>query len=332
MTSEITIETLENNEESAEISCFIDESINGTIFHHPRFLSYHAKNNTLQEQDSISHLVFRLRGKILGFLPGVIRNQAEGPAFLSPARASFGGLVTHDISFAKSECMVTKAMDYLFNIRKVREAYITPPTSIYMGSAPNENLQFLYLSQGFHISRAELAIATRISPNTDFPDKVLKDRVKRFVRQGAERGLSCRIEDSPDNSYAIILANQRKFKDAPTHSLQELRTIRELFPDKFIYFVAYHGPTPVAVITLVLCNKNVAFSFYICHLAEASRDRPIDFLFKHILVWLKERNFMFLDFGPSTFGFRPHQSLIFFKEGFGGKGVVKFFYRRTNTG
>ena len=327
MTANIAIEVLNNNDENQELYDFIDNSVNGTIFHHPKFLSYHDKHKFPEPEYSIAHFVCRHKNNIIGFLPGSIHQTTSNICFYSPYGASFGGLITDDLSFDKNECVIDMILNYLINEKGVTEVNITPPTSIYMGEKANDYLEYIYLTKGFQVIKSELTIVTRVSQDDDFPRRILKNRVKSSVNQSKKRGIICRISENHDTAYPIILENQKKHNKKPTHSLTELKTISNLFPGRILQFTAYEEEIPIAVVTLMLCNKHVAYSFYIAHLEDYAKCRPADFLFNKILIWLKENDYAYLDFGPSTFGYEPHHSLIFFKEGFGGKGIVKYFYR-----
>lgn len=328
MISNVAVEILNNNDESQELFDFIDSSVNGTIFHHPKFLSYHDKNKFPEPEYSITHFFFQHKNRIVGFLPGIIHHHnSSNTSFYSPYGASFGGLITDDLSFDKYDRMIDIILDHLVNTKGVTEINITPPTSIYMGQKMNDYLEYIYLSKGFEVKKAELTIVTRVSMNDDFPRRILKNRVKSSVNKCKRMGVVCKISENHHIAYSIIVKSQEKFNKKPTHSLTELNTISNLFPHYIINFIAYLEQTPIAVVTLILSNKRVANSFYIAHLEDYANLRPVEFLFDKVLKWLKECNYAYLDFGPSTFGYDPHRSLIFFKEGFGGKGIIKRFYQ-----
>jgi len=327
MASHISLEILSTNDEHEELFNFIENAVDGTIFHHPTFLSYHDRSKFPEPQYSVTHLLFREDNRIIGFLPGIINHEEKKKRFDSPYGASFGGLITIDLSFEKYDRMVDMTLQYLTEEKEVSEINITPPPRIYSGQNMNDYIEYIYLSKGYRIAKSELAIAARVLQERDFPEKILKDRVKRFVRQAEKLGLQWKISEDVETAYPIIEENQRKFHKKPTHSLAELKTIVDLFPGRILQFLAYAEDIPIAAITLILCNKHVAFSFYISHLEHYSSYRPVDFLFHAVLIWLKEHHYTYVDFGPSTFGYMPHRSLIFFKEGFGGKGIIKHFYR-----
>lgn len=327
MSDKISFEVSHNNEENSELFDFIENSINGTIFHHPTFLSYHDENKFPASAYSICHFVFRYKHKIIGFLPGMIYRTTSNIYFYSPCGASFGGLVTEDLSFEKYEQLLDIILNYLLHEKRVTDIHISPPTRIYMGQKVNDYLEYIYLSKGFEVSKSELTIVSPVSSDDAFPMSKYKKRVKSSVRQSENKGVVCRIGQSHEIAYSIIEKAHKKLNKKPTHSLVELKAISRLFPGRILQFIAYYEETPIGAVTLILSNRNVATSFYISHLEDYAKCRPVDFLINKILKWLKEKNYSYLDFGPSTFGYEPHRSLIFFKEGFGGIGIIKHFYR-----
>lgn len=324
---DITLEILNDNEENSELGEFIEQSINGTIFHHPKFLSYHGKEKFSNETYEINHLLFRKKNKIIAFLPGIIHKSEKGLQFNSPYGASFGGFVSGEISFEMCDEIMNMALKYVLSEKGITEINIAPVTSIYYANMTNDYFEFLYLSKGFQLNNSELTIAVRVLRNDDYPLASYEHRVKKFVKQGERNGLNFKICDDIAAAYKIIENNRTRFSKKPTHTLAELESISRLFPGRLLQFIAFKDKLPIAVCCLLLCNGYVAYSFYIDQMRNHSALRPVNYIVHQVLIWLKDNNFSYLDFGPSTFGLEPHYSLIFFKEGFGGKGIIKHFYQ-----
>lgn len=328
MKSGISLEILNDNEEPKGLADFIENSANGTVFHRPKFLSYHGNEKFPKPEFLINHIIFRENGNdIAAFLPGIIQTEGTDVKFNSPYGASFGGLVTGNLRFEKCEQVVDAMMGYLLDNIGAGEINITPASSIYMGDESNDLLTYLYMSKGFKLKSCDLTVITRISPEAGFPREVLKDRVKSSISQSKRQGVTCRVSENVDIAYPIIEQDQKKFDKKPTHTLTELKAISGLFPGRILQFVAYKEEIPIAVVCLIVCNKRVAYTFYIDQLEEHAACRPLDYILNEILIWMKDKGCAYLDFGPSTFGYTPHRSLIFFKEGFGGKGITKNFFQ-----
>ncbi|MEK6715199.1 MAG: hypothetical protein AABY43_04065 [Candidatus Omnitrophota bacterium] len=325
--ADIALEVLNDNEESSELNEFIEQSLNGTIFHHPKFLSYHGEEKFSKNVYAINHFLFRKKSKIIAFLPGIIYKSEKGLQFNSPYGASFGGFVSNEISFEACDEIMNMTLKYLLSERGMAEINIVPVTSIYHANMVNDYFEFLYLSRGFRLRDSELTIVVRVSQDDDYPLSSYEHRVKKFIKQGERNGINFKICDDIDTAYEIIESNRVRFSKKPTHTLEELKAISRLFPGRLLQFIAFKDELPIAVCCLLLCNDFVAYSFYIDQMGTHSALRPVNFIINQVLIWLKENNYSYLDFGPSTFGLEPHRSLIFFKEGFGGKGIIKHFYQ-----
>ena len=277
-------------------------------------------------------MVLRRKGAIIGFLPGMLRKTDDGLQFDSPSGASFGGIVTGDISFEKCEGVVDAALDYLLKEKKVKIVNLASATEIYMSDQASDYLEYLYLKKGFTLKTCELTIVTKISQHAEFPADAVAHRVRKFVAQSEKGGVVCKVGDDVDTAYSIIEESRKRFEKKPTHTGAELKAISKLFPGRVIEFIAYKDEEPIASACLMLCNKNTAYSFYIDQIEKHSALRPVDHIVYRMLTWLKEHGYRYLDFGPSTFGYEPHRSLIFFKEGFNGRGVLKRFYQYRAVG
>lgn len=318
-------EVIKGNEESSEVRDFIESSQNGTIFHRPAFFSYHGPAKFPPESYEWHHIAFRESGAIRGFLPGIIANEEGKRVYYSTLGASFGGLVSVESSFSSREKLLEAALEHILESDRISEIVITQAPSIY-DEEMDDTLDYLYLSKGFQVIKSELLMASRVRCGGDFPRSIFKSRVKSSVNQSRRNGVTCRLSDDIDEAYSIIERDQAKFKKRPTHSLEELKRLNNIFPGRILFFTAHHESRPIAVVCLIKCNKNCCYTFYIDQLEEGSKHRPIDLIIEEVFKYASREKFGYVDFGPSTFGLEPHRSLIFFKEGFGGRGIKKATY------
>ncbi len=322
--ADISIHILDRNVENEDLYEFIETSAGGTIFHHPKFLSYHGKDKFPGPEYESCNLLMVRNKEIIGFMPGTLQNTAEGRVYNSPSGASYGGLVTGSEGFEGRDRMVSSAIEYLKGEFGVRKINITPAPHIYSGDEADDTLNYIYLKNGFWIVKCDLTVATRVTQDDGFPRSVFRDRVKSSIAQSARKGVSCSITEDIETAYDIIEKDQKKFGKKPTHSHEEMKTISRLFPGRIVQFIAWKGKDPIAAVCLFVCNRAACYTFYIDQLEEFRDSRPLDYLLNEVLIWAKKKRYMYVDFGPSTFGYEPHKTLIFFKEGFGGKGVMKY--------
>ena len=106
------------------------------------------------------------------------------------------------------------------------------------------------------------------------------------------------------------------------HSVEEMKQLKEAFPDKIHLFVAYSKDEAVAG-TVIYETDQVAHAQYIAASGEGRRVQALDGLFAHLIteVYAGKRYF---DFGISTEqgGRYLNEGLAFQKEGFGARAVM----------
>ena len=114
----------------------------------------------------------------------------------------------------------------------------------------------------------------------------------------------------------------------PTHTLDELLCLYQLFPEKVLLFGNYYRNELIAGVVVFVANPRVILAFYISHNEDFQHLRPVNLLFYRIIGWGIEHGFQYLDFGTYTLNMDPNFGLARFKEGFGATGL----FRDTYTG
>ncbi len=109
----------------------------------------------------------------------------------------------------------------------------------------------------------------------------------------------------------------------PTHSLDELLHLKELFPDKINLFGAYIEGKMVAGVINFIATENVVLAFYISHNEDFQEVRPINLLFYKIFEWAIQKKYSVFDFGIFTVNEEPNLGLARFKENFGASGQYR---------
>ena len=113
----------------------------------------------------------------------------------------------------------------------------------------------------------------------------------------------------------------------PVHSVEEMRLLKSRFPDNIALYVARNRQKTIVAGILLYVTEKVIHSQYISA-TEAGKDiGAIDAIMQEIL---QTKN-IFFDFGVSTEnnGKYLNESLIFQKEGFGGRAICYDTYEYT---
>ena len=300
---------------------FVLTSNNGTLFHLQRFFDYHEPGKFNWE-----HLMFIENGKIVGILPGTLKNHI----FESPMGASYGSLVTGDITFERAMEFVSVLIDY-GKKNHFREYLLTGAPIIYE-SYPNQNLDFAMLWQGFHYDIHYISSAIKLDPNRDIIPRFQRT-VRNCVRKSLKNSdIRCEINEEYDAFYPIIIENLSKHKAKPTHSYKDLLRLKDLLPDNLKLFMIYLDDKPVGGSLMFFCNKNVALCFYNMLLYKYASFKPIHRVMYEVIRYSTKHGYQYVDIGVSQDTaaenpMTPNTNLIAFKETFDAKTVMRNSFR-----
>jgi hypothetical protein len=296
---------------------FVEESNNGTLFHLHQFLDYHAP-----DKFQFNHLVFMENDQILAVLPGRLKNSI----YESPIGASYGSIVTKDITFAKSMDLVSSLLKYARKSH-YREIILTAPPLIYE-KHPNQNLEYAMLWQGFHYKTHYISSAISLDSDQEIIPRFQKT-VRYYVRKSLkDRNIRVEINDDYETFYPILLHNLSKHNARPTHSLEELLRLKELLPDAIKLFMVYHKDRPIGGSVMFYCNPQVGLCFYNMMYYDAANHHPIHRVLYEVVKYSTEKGYKYVDIGVSQDTaalnpMTPNESLIAYKETFDAKACMR---------
>ncbi len=306
-----------------EWDAFVDKSDNGTIFHKRRFLSYHPEERF--QDDSI---VFKKNGKLFSIFPAV-KVIRDGKKILSShGGASYGSFVYNtDLNFRESFDMVEEVIAYAKKSHYDRIQLTIPPI-IYQTKYSNY-IDFALVKNDFHYLKRDVSSVVQL----DIPREQLlltyraeaRTAVSKAVRLGVEIAECERFSE-----YYEILKKNLKLRHGvnPTHTLEELVKIKNLFPTKVRLWGAFLKDKLIAGVCNFSINSRVVLAFYISHDEEYQEYRAVNLLFYEIMKHYQDEGYKFLDFGIFTVNMDPNWGLGRFKENFGARGIFRdTFYK-----
>jgi hypothetical protein len=300
-------------------------AINDTLFHHPRFLSYHSADKFPHTQ--WRHYLFSRNGSPVAFLPGAVVTDDE-PVFRSPHGSSLGGLVHEALSYSKlEECLNLWWED--LEEQECRRAEIVLAPSPYSEPRSSEAVEFKLNQLGFVLHSPELCLIAPVEAGPDFPKRLVRATAWQKSRQARARGVTVRhsaqFSADVERFYPILVANRRRFGVTPTHSFEELLRIGDLVPEAVHLFLATADTAAVGGILAFRVTPFVLNAFYTADSATGRDLRVMDLLLVELYRWACEHSIRWVDLGPSSFGLELHPTLTQFKESHGGE---KFLRRR----
>ena len=289
-------------------NAFVAQSKNGTFLFFRDYMDYHA------DRFCDHSLMIYLDGNIYALLPA---NEADG-VFYSHQGLTYGGLVmSQRCKAAQVREVFVELNDYLRSQGFVRAVYKHVPW-VY-ASLPSEEDLFA-LSNVCHASLCSRDVASVVMLDGRLPFSTLR---KRGVKKGLHAGLCVREQTDYALYWRMLeLHLAQKFHAKPVHSLDEIMLLKRRFPNNIRLMTVCKDDVVLGGTLLYDCGQTVKTQ-YIVASEEGRQHGALDFLFDNLLDRYEAEGRQFFDFGTSNLPENDdlNDSLIFQKEGFGGRAV-----------
>lgn len=307
-----------NSEQAVIWDDFIWKSVNGTIFHTRKFLNYHPPKRFKDNS-----LLFLKKNKIFSLFPAVDIEYDRKRTLFSHRGASYGGFVYKEgVSIADSFELVEKLIKY-GEKEKYERIVITLPPIIYEHRLSNY-IDFALIKKGFTYLKREVSSVVRLEDDINKNVKKFKQTNRTAFRRALKLGVGVRKSEDYEQFYQILKKNLKiRHNVNPTHTLDELMLLKQLFPNRISLYAAYKETDMIAGVIMFDCNKDVSLAFYISHDETKQKYRGVNLLFYHIIDHCIKEGFKYLDFGIFTVNMEPNFGLGRFKEGFGSSGILR---------
>lgn len=305
----------------------MNQAGNATLFHSHEFLQYHPRGRFENH-----HLIFRCGEEPRVLMTGAVRDTDKGRALVSYPGASYGGMIyPPGLSFNHAHHLVDTLVRYARGAG-FKVLTLTPPPGIY-SNWPPDVLDFHLIKNGFRYLKREItqSIPLDYGDGAD-PFDSLCNKTRTAIRKAVKEGLTVDedilLSDANlETFYPLLWDNRQRLGVTPTHSLDELKRLRDLVPGKLSLSLVRYKSKAIAGILNFAANSRVLLIFYVCHDWEYQELRPVPLLVYRSMLWAKARGFKHLDFGTSTLNMEPNWGLLKFKENFCARG----YFRDTFT-
>ncbi len=297
---------------------FVWAANNGTIFHTRQFLSYHPGDRFTDH----SYLILK-KDQPYALFPAV-RIESDGLETLYSHRgASYGGIVfQEDLSIRDAYDLVEGLLEEAESAG-IEQIVMTPPPVIYYRRLSNY-LDFALYKHGFQYRKREISSMLTLESSIEGNLGKFRSSSRRNYRKAKREGVAIRQTDDYAAFYRILKRNLKIRHDVqPTHTLEELERLAEIFPDRIRLFGAYLDDTMIAGVVNFTCNRDVVLAFYISHDEEYQEYRAVNLLFYEVIRWAIDQHLAYLDFGIFTVNEKPNFGLGRFKESFGASGIFR---------
>ncbi len=292
-----------------EWDLFVKNSKQGTFLLERSYMDYHS------DRFHDHSLMIYKNDKLYAILPG---NEADH-TFYSHQGLTYGGLITNSKATADDVCKVFAQINQYLKQQGFQKVIYKSVPRIYHQLPAEEDLYAL-----FKECRAQIC-ARNISAVIDLQHPLKWYNIRK---QGAKKATSqgIRIEYSEDynNFWELLSTNlMQTYHAQPVHTLEEIRMLHERFPENIKLYVALQEDGKMLGGTLLYITPQVVHTQYISASEEGKQKHALDALFLR-LIQHEYKDCLFFDFGTSNEdgGKILNTSLIYQKEGFGGRGVV----------
>ena len=295
-------------EQASEWNAFVAASKNGTFLFDRRYMDYHS-----DRFEDCSLMVY-YKSELYALLPA---NRVADTLYSHQGLTYGGLLMTPDSKTAvvRDALVAVNAFLRQEGIRRVRYKHIP---WIYASLPSEEDLFALN-----NVCKAQICsrdVSTVVMLRHRLP---LSELRRRCVRKAQKAGVEIKEVQDCSAFWPLLEDNLKARYDArPVHSLEEIALLKSRFPQHIRLFVACKDGRVVGGTLLYICARTVKTQ-YISANDEGRRVGALDLLFSTLLDKCSENGMEYFDFGTSN---RPdnddlNDSLIFQKEGFGGRAV-----------
>lgn len=304
---------------------YIDSSVNGTIFHKRKFLSYHKDKFAGKEK----YLVIENGTSLYAQICMTIEEENGKKIAKSPYGASYGGFVFQTIpTYTRGREIVGLFMEYLRQ-EGVDICILTNPIAA-CSEKSLDTFYFNLMEAGFCSDKREVSSLYQFPVCGSAWDNLsgsVRTKARKAISMGAELDLNPDIEAM----YQVLEEEKReKYFTKPTHSKEEFCELHKRFPKEiFSVGVKYEG-NYISGATIFTINKQMASAFYLYMKTDCQIASSMRYVVCAVLGLLEKRGITYLDFGLSTTSMVAYENIFGFKEEFKTSGMFRETFKWEN--
>ncbi len=296
---------------------FCEKTLQGTLLHTRKFLSYH------QDRFIDQSLIIYEGEKWLGIFPAAI-NPGDPSQIVSHPGITCGGLLHQGA--LRGELMIEALrliQDFYAKLGFKSLIYKVTP-SFYHRSPAQDDLYAL-----FRLGASK--IRCDLSSTIDLENRLPLIKGRRWALKKAQKSNVNIVQGVQYlKDFWEILTNNlaEKHEASPVHSLYEIEVLIERFPEEILCICAEHNGTIVAGVILFVTHQAL-HTQYIASNAAGREVSAVDAVIEHCIFLGATAGKRWFDFGINNEnnGLILNDGLYTYKNGFGGGGYTHEFYQ-----
>lgn len=312
---------------------FVQNSINGTIFHEQRFISYHG--NKFEDCSLLIHN----NSELIAVFPAAIINKNGKTILKSHPGTSYGGLVFNATIQLKIVFDIINEIEIFAKNNEFDAIEFRHSPNIFR-KTPLDQLDFALTSKAYNKIDEELSTCYELSR---YKDLEISDAIKLFKNSGRSKarkninkafrdGLTFRELDKSEYGlfHNILINNLKKHNAKPVHSLKDINTLKELYPERVRIFGVFKDSELAAAYLIFNVNSIGNHIFYGSIDYNYQVYRPTSFGLFMLIKTFADEGDKFLNMGISTEdgGKVINWDLFAFKESFNGTGILRYYWQK----
>lgn len=301
-----------------EWDAFIEKNKRNATFLHSRQF---YKHNPLNSQDDAS-LMFYKKNKLTGVLPATLYKKEGQLIFHSHPRSTYGGFVMENAAGVEEAMEMVETTVQFARQQQVNEIIIRNPFRIFH-QIPTDETDYAMWYHGFVVKSRELECSVKL-------DEHIFSRYENGARYNIKKALktveTLETEEYP-RFWEMLTSNLlEKHGSKPVHSLPQFQQLMDLCgKDKVKLMGGFIEGKLVCGVLLFLCAPMVIHAQYIASDGQYQETRPLNAVIDHIIRWGVENKYSYFNLGTANeeAGQKINYGLFHFKEGFGGRGILR---------
>lgn len=313
---------------------FISESLNGTLFHESKFISYHSK-----EKFNNFFVIIYKNLTPFALFPAAIVEKEDQKILKSHPGTSYGGLVFKSTPKLKEVFDTLNALESFAKQNNIKAIEFRQSPKIFL-KCELDQIDFALLHNSYSRIDEELSTCYKLDY---YKDKTIDEMLLLFdrtgrnkVRKNVKKSLKNKLEfrefgfDEIQDYYSILCSNLTKHKTNPVHSLEELIKLKTLYPKRVRFFGVYHNNKMIAGYLIFNINSKGNHVFYGSLDYNYQHLRPTSYGLFMLLHTFAQEGLEYLNMGISTEGGGRiiNWELFDFKESFNGTGILRTYWKK----
>ncbi|WP_341659372.1 hypothetical protein [Vibrio sp.] len=303
----------------------VTKSDEGTIFHSRKFLSYHQERFVKSEKQ----LVWLKGEQLFGVMPTVVCELNGKNTLLSPYGASFGGPIFRKTLKLKEGDEAIRALINYLDSNEIANCSLTLSPAIY-NEKNSEVIGYCLEKYGFKlVSRDIFSVIGLKGKSYEDVWQGYEGRARTSIRKSKEQ-FEIKTDAIIDEFYNILVEDKNRLNSTPTHSLEQLKQLKSLFPKQVWVDIATHKESGTkAGICYFMPSTNTVLTFYMAQETRALKLNGVSVLVDFGIHNAVKNGCTYFDFGGSSIGYDIENiGVANFKESFGAYSVSRPSYVR----